>query len=200
MAEEEEKEHFMTIGCDPHGDEPTKVDEERRYFRNVDDTVNDEQPLEKIEVEVQTKKRPRPTPNFDTKCVPDDEAAIVDDYDVPHTTYDIENPIIKEGDTFGDKDEFILSMRTYAIKMSLRLELNIVTLLGIGQSVQIKIVIGEFLQRSFMVATHLWLLFFLYSLFIVDSIIFQFCNLDGDSYYFQLCRWSNSLNWMITLV
>jgi len=116
MAEEEEKEHFMTIGCDPHGDEPTKVDEERRYFRNVDDTVNDEQPLENIEVEVQTRKRPRPIPNFDIECVPDDEAAIVDDYDVPHTIYGIENPIIKEGDTFGDKDEFILSMRTYAIK------------------------------------------------------------------------------------
>ena len=112
MAEEEEKEHFMTIGCDPHGDEPTKVDEERRYFRNVDDTVNDEQPLENIEVEVQTRKRPRPIPNFDIECVPDDEAAIVDDYDVPHTIYGIENPIIKEGDTFGDKDEFILSMRT----------------------------------------------------------------------------------------
>jgi len=28
MPEEEEKEHFMIVGCDPNGDEPTGVDEE----------------------------------------------------------------------------------------------------------------------------------------------------------------------------
>jgi hypothetical protein len=35
---------------------------------------------------------------------------------VPHTTYDHENPVIKEGDTFEDKAEFLETIRTYAIK------------------------------------------------------------------------------------
>ena len=52
MVEEEEKEHFMTVGCDPHGDEPTGVDEEWRYFNNVDSAIHDAQPVENIEVEV----------------------------------------------------------------------------------------------------------------------------------------------------
>ncbi|XP_039781869.1 uncharacterized protein LOC120649208 [Panicum virgatum] len=116
MVEEEEKEHFMTVGCDPHGDEPTGVDEEWRYFNNVDSATHNVQPVENIEVEVQKRKRARPIPEFDIECVPDDEAAMVDDYIVPHTIHDKENPVIKEGDTFGDKEEFILTMRTYAIK------------------------------------------------------------------------------------
>ena len=41
---------------------------------------------------------------------------MVDDYIVPHTIHDKENPVIKEGDTFGDKEEFISTMRTYGIK------------------------------------------------------------------------------------
>ena len=40
--------------------------------------------------------------------------------------------------------------------MSLRLGLNIVTKKGIGQGVQMKIVIGEFSQRNYMVAIHSW--------------------------------------------
>jgi hypothetical protein len=57
MPEEEEKEHFMTVGCDPDGDEPTGVDEEWRYFKPVDATVNDSQPAENIEIEVPKTKR-----------------------------------------------------------------------------------------------------------------------------------------------
>ena len=44
MPEEEEKKHFMTVGCDPKGDEPTRVDEEWRYLKPVDAAVNDAQP------------------------------------------------------------------------------------------------------------------------------------------------------------
>ncbi|CAL4977314.1 unnamed protein product [Urochloa decumbens] len=116
MDDEEEKDHFMTFGCDPHGDEPTGVDEEWRYFNNVDSSIPDVQPIDYMEVEVQKRKSTRPIPEFDTERVPDDEAVMVDDHLVPHTTHDKENPVIKEGDTFREKDDFISTMRTYAIK------------------------------------------------------------------------------------
>ena len=116
MPEEEEKEHFMTVGCDPDGDEPTGVDEEWRYLKPVDAAVNDAQPTENIEVEVQKRKRARYVLDFDSECVHDDEATMIDDYVAPFTTHDKENPVINEGDTFGDKDEFIMTLRTYAIK------------------------------------------------------------------------------------
>jgi len=106
----------MTVGCDPDGDEPTGVDEEWRYFKPVDVVGNDTQPAENIEVEVQKRKRARPVLDFDSECVHDDEATMLDDSAAPFTTYDKENPIINEGDTFGDKDEFIMTLRTYAIK------------------------------------------------------------------------------------
>jgi len=48
--------------------------------------------------------------------------------------------------------------------MSLVLGLNIVTKRGTGQDVLMQTAFGEFLQRDFMVVTHSWLLFFLYSL------------------------------------
>ena len=41
-------------------------------------------------------------------------------------------------------------------EMNLRLGLNIVIKKGTGQGVQIKIVIGEYLQRNYMVATLSW--------------------------------------------
>lgn len=118
MAEEEEKEHFMTFGCDPHGDEPAGADEEWRYFKKVDDAARESKSAEKNAVQVNKRKRARPIPEFDTECVQDDEAGARDDYFVPYTTHDLENPVIKEKDTFGDKEEFIQIMRTYAIKNS----------------------------------------------------------------------------------
>jgi hypothetical protein len=42
------------------------------------------------------------------------------------------------------------------LEMSLRQGLNIVTKEDIGQGVQMQIVIGEYLQRNYMVATHSW--------------------------------------------
>jgi len=81
---------------------------------------------------------------------------MLDDFIVPHTTHE-ENPTIKKGDTFVDKNEFVQTIRQYAIKkMSLRLGLNIVIKKGTWQGVQIKIVIGEYLQRNYMVATLSW--------------------------------------------
>ncbi|CAM0908760.1 unnamed protein product [Alopecurus aequalis] len=116
MAEEEEKEHFMTFGCDPHGDEPAGANEEWRYFKKVDDVVHDAQPAENSGIKVQKRKRTRPIKEFDPECVPDDEDGMAGDYFAPLTTHNLENPIIKEKDTFGDKEEFIQIMRTYAIK------------------------------------------------------------------------------------
>jgi len=157
VAEEEEKEHFIIGGCDPIGDELGGVDEEWRYFKNVDHVVIN-QP-ENHEVEVQNRNRAMPIPeirDFDTEVVQDDEATMLDDFIVPHTTHE-ENPTIKKGDTFVDKNEFVQTIRQYAIKkMSLRLGLNIVIKKGTWQGVQIKIVIGEYLQRNYMVATLSW--------------------------------------------
>lgn len=51
-------------------------------------------------MEVHKRKRTCPILDFDTENVPDDESSLVDDNVVPHTTYDRENPVIKEGDTF----------------------------------------------------------------------------------------------------
>jgi hypothetical protein len=115
MAEEEEKEHFMTFRCDPHGDELAGANEEWRYFIKVDDAVHDARPIENSEIKVQKRKR-RPILEFDPECVHDDEDGMIGDYFAPHTTHDPENPVIKEKDTFGDKEEFIQIMRTYAIK------------------------------------------------------------------------------------
>ena len=110
MAEEEEKEQFMTIGCDPAGDEAIGADEEWRYFKPMQ-LVGNVQPME-----VHKRKRTCPILDFDTENVPDDEVALVDDNVVPHTTYDRENPVIKEGHTFEDKADFLETIRTYAIR------------------------------------------------------------------------------------
>jgi len=115
MNEEEEKKRFINVGCDPNGDEPAGVDEEWRYFKNVDHPVID---LDK-KVEVQKRKRARPiseTEDFDTEVVPDDEATMLDNFVVPHTSHDKENPIIKVGDTFADKIAFRHTIKQYAIK------------------------------------------------------------------------------------
>jgi hypothetical protein len=67
-------------------------------------------------MEVHKRKRTCPILDFDTENVPDDESSLVDDNVVPHTTYDRENPVIKEGDTFEDKADFLETLRTYAIR------------------------------------------------------------------------------------
>jgi hypothetical protein len=82
---------------------------------------------ESSEIEVQKRKRTRHIIEFDPQCASDDEASTTEDYFVPQTTHDPENPVIKENDTFGDKEESIEIMRTHAIKMSFRLRLSTVT-------------------------------------------------------------------------
>jgi hypothetical protein len=117
MVDEEEKDHFITIGYDPNGDEPAGVDEEWRYFKNVDHVVID--PVENLTVQVQKRKRAMPVPeirDFDTEVVPDDEATVLDDFIVSNTSHDKENPVIKEGDTFADKNAFVHTIRQYAIR------------------------------------------------------------------------------------
>ena len=114
MAIEEENEHFMTAGCDPDGDEPTGTNEEWRYFKNDDHVV-----IDPVEVDMHQRKRARSVPeirDFDSEVVPDDEATMLDDFLAPHTSHDKENPIIKEGDTFVDKNAFVHTIRQYAIK------------------------------------------------------------------------------------
>ena len=114
MAIEEENEHFMTAGCDPDGDEPTGTNEEWRYFKNVDHVV-----IDPVEVDMHQRKRARSVleiRDFDSEVVPDDEATMLDDFLAPHTSHDKENPIIKEGDTFVDKNAFVHTIRQYAIK------------------------------------------------------------------------------------
>lgn len=53
--------------------------------------------------------------DFDTEVVPGDEATMLDDFIVPHTSHDTENPVIKEGDTFVDKIAFVHTIKQYAI-------------------------------------------------------------------------------------
>lgn len=72
VAREEEKEHFMTAGCDPDGDEPIGANEEWRYFKFVDG--KNVQPVNPVDV--QTRRRARAIPKFDLESVPDDEAEL----------------------------------------------------------------------------------------------------------------------------
>jgi hypothetical protein len=112
IPEDEEKEHFIIVGCDPNGDEPAGVDGEWRYFKSTEHVVIDP-------FEVQKRKRARSDPeirDFDTEVVPDDEATMLNDFIMPHTSHDQENPIIRVGNTFVDKNAFVHTIRQYAIR------------------------------------------------------------------------------------
>jgi hypothetical protein len=105
VEEEEEMENYMDHGFDPEGDDPTGADEEWRYFKKPQ--------KEKKKVE----KRGRVYEGIDAEVVPSDEAMMMkDDVYAAHTTYDRDNPDIKKGSTFVDKDAFILIVKQYAIK------------------------------------------------------------------------------------
>ena len=55
--------------------------------------------------------------DIDPEAVPSDEATILRDAPyVSLTTYDRDNPDIKEGSTFTNKKAFILMIKQYAIK------------------------------------------------------------------------------------
>lgn len=78
--------------------------------------IHTAQSAEKKEGNASSRKEGDTFVDFDTEAVPDDEATMLDDFIVPHTSHDTENPVIKEGDTFVDKIAFVHTIKQYAIK------------------------------------------------------------------------------------
>nr|CAB3468007.1 unnamed protein product [Digitaria exilis] len=112
--EEEDKEHYMEPGFDPEGDDPIGADEEWRYFKKQENVQGGSN--EKVQQEKKTAKKRKAYEAIDPDAVPSDEATMMRDAPyVAHTTYDRDNPIIKEGSTFVDKKAFILIIKQYAI-------------------------------------------------------------------------------------
>jgi hypothetical protein len=110
---EDEEEHYLEPGFDPEGDDPTGADEEWRYFKKqqkaTEGGANDKVQQEKKKGEVYE--------GTDPDVVPSDEATMMRDAACfAHTTYDRDNPVIKQGSTFADKDAFLLIIKQYAIK------------------------------------------------------------------------------------
>ena len=102
---EEEEEHYMEPGFDPEGDDPIGADEEWRYFKQQQ---KEKRTVEKNRVQKEYQGK-------DPDAVPSDEATMVGEAYVAHTTYDRDNPEIKAGSTFVDKDAFKLVIKQYAI-------------------------------------------------------------------------------------
>jgi hypothetical protein len=115
VEEEEEGDHYMEPGVDHEGDDPVGADEEWRYFNKVHKVGSNEK--------VQQEKKKMDSSKFvtediDLEVVPSDEATMLRHAPyVPLTTHDRDNPDIKEGSTFTDKNAFILVIKHYAIKM-----------------------------------------------------------------------------------
>jgi len=102
VEEEEEGDQYMESGVDHEGDDPVGADEEWRYFKKVPEVGSNEK------VQQEKKKmesRKNVTEAIDPKAVPSDEATMLRDAPyVALTTYDRDNPDIKEGSTFSDKE------------------------------------------------------------------------------------------------
>jgi len=118
-VEEEEKEHYMEPGVDPDGDEPIGADEEWRYFKKAKVAEGDK--IAKVlqenkKVDKKGEKKGKGQEAFDSDAVPSDEASMANAAFVAHTTYDRDNPDIKKGSTFVDKNAFVLLMKQFAIK------------------------------------------------------------------------------------
>jgi hypothetical protein len=109
---EEEEEHYLEPGFDPEGDDPTGADEEWRYFKKEKATEGGGN--EKVQ---QEKKKGKVYEATDPDVVPSDEATVMRDAAYfAHATYDRDNPMIKEGSTFADKEAIMLIIKQYAIK------------------------------------------------------------------------------------
>jgi hypothetical protein len=127
-VQEEEMEYYMEPGVDPDGDEPTGADEEWRYFKKQkkvaegDKNEEGQQQSKKVEKsgekegEKKGEKKRKGHEAFDPDIVPSDEATMNNVDYVAHTTYDRDNPNIKVGSTFVDKNAFILVIKQCAIK------------------------------------------------------------------------------------
>lgn len=105
--QEEEVEYYMEPGVDPDGDEPTGVDEEWRYFKKqqrVGEGDNNETRQQQTKkVEKKGDKKGKDFEAFDPDMVvPSDEATMISDDYIAHTTYDRDNPEIKVGSTFQE--------------------------------------------------------------------------------------------------
>ena len=114
---EEEEEHYMEPGFDPEGDDPIGADEEWRYFKQQQ---KEKRTVEKNRVQKEYQGK-------DPDAVPSDEATMVGEAYVAHTTYDRDNPEIKAGSTFVDKDAFKLVIKQYAITREFQTFVDIVT-------------------------------------------------------------------------
>ena len=104
----------MEPGVDHEGDDPVGADEEWMYFNKVHEVGSNEK--------VHQEKKKMDNNKFviediDLEAMPSYEATMLWDAPyVPLTTYDRDNPDIKEGSTFTDKNAFILMIKQYAIK------------------------------------------------------------------------------------
>jgi len=114
VEEEEEGDQYMEPGVDHEGDDPVGVDEEWRYFRKVPEVGSNEK-VQQEKKKIESSKNV--TEATDPEAVPSDEATMMQDAPyVALTTYDRDNPDIKEGSTFTDKKAFVLMIKQYAIK------------------------------------------------------------------------------------
>ena len=89
-AEEEEVEHYMDLGFDAEGDDPTGADEEWRYFKNADFDHPTDARAADLDHPIEARL-------VDLDAVPNDEAAMIGDAIAAQTTYDRENPKIVVG-------------------------------------------------------------------------------------------------------
>jgi hypothetical protein len=114
-----EEDHYMEHGFDPEGDEPIGADEEWRYFKRQQKVAEgrSNEKVQQQEGRSRVENKGSAYEGTDPDVVPSDEATMIGDATYfAHTTYDRDNPDIKEGSTFADKDAFMLVMKQYAIK------------------------------------------------------------------------------------
>lgn len=109
----------MEPGVDPDGDEPIGADEEWRYFKKakvVEGDKNEKMQQETKKVEKKGERKGKGYEAFIPDVIHSDETIMANASYVAHTTYDRDNPDIKKGSTFLDKDAFVLLIKQFAIK------------------------------------------------------------------------------------
>lgn len=81
-----------------------------RYFKKQPNSIESNVKKEEIEKVEQAKEKRKEVGQeyFDPNVVPSDGATMIGDAVAAQTTYDRDNPNIKVGSTFVDKDEFMI--------------------------------------------------------------------------------------------